>query len=39
MKAETASHHCLAYQNRRGDYVESFLDHLVNWRFLSQNIE
>jgi len=28
----------LDYQNRRGDYVESFLDHLVNWHFVSQNL-
>jgi Fe-Mn family superoxide dismutase len=25
------------YQNRRPDYVTSFLEHLVNWQFASQN--
>jgi superoxide dismutase, Fe-Mn family len=28
----------LDYQNRRGDYVKAFLDHLVNWEFASRNI-
>ncbi len=28
----------LDYQNRRKDYVEVFLDHLVNWDFASQNL-
>ena len=28
----------LDYQNRRPDYVETFLDHLVNWDFASQNL-
>jgi Fe-Mn family superoxide dismutase len=28
----------LDYQNRRGDYVAAFLDHLVNWDFVSQNL-
>lgn len=27
----------LDYQNRRKDYVEVFLDHLVNWDFANQN--
>jgi Fe-Mn family superoxide dismutase len=27
----------LDYQNRRVDYVKSFLDHLVNWDFVAQN--
>lgn len=27
----------LDYQNRRKDYVEIFLDHLVNWEFANQN--
>lgn len=27
----------LDYQNRRKDYVEVFLDHLVNWEFANQN--
>ncbi len=29
----------LDYQNRRKDYVEIFLDHLVNWEFAAQNLE
>jgi superoxide dismutase, Fe-Mn family len=28
----------LDYQNRRGDYVKAFLDHLVNWDFVSKNL-
>lgn len=28
----------LDYQNRRGDYVKAFLDHLVNWPFVSENL-
>jgi Fe-Mn family superoxide dismutase len=28
----------LDYQNRRGDYVKAFLDHLVNWNFVSENL-
>jgi len=28
----------LDYQNRRRDYVEVFLDHLVNWDFANQNL-
>lgn len=28
----------LDYQNRRPDYIETFLDHLVNWDFASQNL-
>jgi Fe-Mn family superoxide dismutase len=28
----------LDYQNRRGDYVKDFLDHLVNWDFVSENL-
>ena len=28
----------LDYQNRRKDYVEVFLDHLVNWDFASKNL-
>ncbi len=27
----------LDYQNRRPDYVDTFLDHLVNWDFVNQN--
>ena len=26
------------YQNRRGDMVQSFLDHLVNWDFAAKNL-
>ncbi len=28
----------LDYQNRRKDYVEIFLDHLVNWSFAEGNL-
>ncbi|MBI2709816.1 MAG: superoxide dismutase [Actinobacteria bacterium] len=28
----------LDYQNRRPDFVEAFLDHLVNWDFVNQNL-
>lgn len=28
----------LDYQNRRKDYVEVFLDHLVNWDFANENL-
>ena len=28
----------LDFQNRRPDYVETFLDHLVNWDFANQNL-
>lgn len=27
----------LDYQNRRPDYLQTFLDHLVNWDFVAQN--
>jgi len=29
----------LDYQNRRPDYLEIFLNHLVNWDFANQNLE
>jgi Fe-Mn family superoxide dismutase len=29
----------LDYQNRRPDFVRAFLDHLVNWEFVAQNLE
>jgi len=29
----------LDYQNRRADYVATFLDHLVNWEFATANLE
>ncbi len=29
----------LDFQNRRPDFVQTFLDHLVNWDFVSQNID
>ena len=29
----------LDYQNERGRYVASFLDHLLNWRFAERNFE
>ncbi len=28
----------LDYQNRRPDFVQTFLDHLVNWDFVTQNL-
>jgi len=28
----------LDYQNRRPDFVQSFLDHLVNWDYVNQNL-
>ena len=28
----------LDYQNRRPDFVQTFLDHLVNWDFVAQNL-
>jgi len=28
----------LDYQNRRADFVQTFLDYLVNWDFVSQNL-
>lgn len=28
----------LDFQNRRPDYVQAFLDHLVNWDFVAQNL-
>lgn len=28
----------LDYQNRRPDYVQTFLDHLVNWDFVAANL-
>lgn len=27
----------LDYQNRRGDYIDMFFDHLVNWDFANEN--
>ena len=29
----------LDYQNRRDDYLDRFLDRLVNWRFVAENFE
>ena len=29
----------LDYQNRRPDFVQAFLDHLVNWDFAAENLE
>ena len=29
----------LDYQNRRGDYVKAFLDNLVNWDFVAENLK
>jgi Fe-Mn family superoxide dismutase len=28
----------LDYQNRRPDFVQAFLDHLVNWDFVAGNL-
>jgi Fe-Mn family superoxide dismutase len=28
----------LDYQNRRADFVQAFLDHLVNWEFAAKNL-
>jgi len=28
----------LDYQNRRPDYVQTFLDHLVHWDFVAANL-
>ena len=28
----------LDYQNRRPDFVQSFLDHLVNWDFVAEKL-
>ena len=28
----------LDYQNRRGDYVRAFMDHLINWGFAESNL-
>jgi len=28
----------LDYQNRRPDFVQAFLDHLVNWDFVAQSL-
>jgi len=28
----------LDYQNRRGDYVQAYLDHLINWSFAESNL-
>ena len=29
----------LDFQNRRPDYIQTFLDHLVNWEFVNANVE
>ncbi len=29
----------LDYQNRRPDFVQTFLDHLVNWEFVARNLK
>jgi Fe-Mn family superoxide dismutase len=29
----------LDYQNKRADYVDTFLDHLVNWSFATENLK
>jgi Fe-Mn family superoxide dismutase len=30
--------YCLDWQNRRPDFVQAFLDHLVNWSFVEANL-
>lgn len=29
----------LDYQNKRGDYVDAFVDHLINWKFVAENLK
>lgn len=29
----------LDYQNKRADYVDTFLKHLINWEFVNQNLD
>ena len=29
----------LDYQNRRPDFVQAFLDHLIDWEFVARNLE
>jgi superoxide dismutase, Fe-Mn family len=29
----------LDYQNRRPDFVQAFLDHLINWEFVARNLD
>ncbi len=29
----------LDYQNRRPEFIQAFLDHLINWRFAAQNLQ
>lgn len=29
----------LDYQNRRGDYVDIFMNHLINWDFVEENLK
>ena len=31
--------YCLDDQNRRPDFVQAFLDHLVNWDFVAENLK
>jgi Fe-Mn family superoxide dismutase len=28
----------LDYQNRRPDFLQAFLDHLINWEFVNANL-
>ncbi len=28
----------LDYQNRRGEFIDAFLDHLVNWDWVNENL-
>ena len=28
----------LDFQNRRPDYISTFLDHLINWEFAAENL-
>lgn len=29
----------LDYKNKRGDFIDNYLDHLVNWEFVSENLK
>ena len=31
--------YCLDYQNRRSNFLQTFLEHLVNWEFVSQQLQ
>ena len=29
----------LDYKNKRGDFIDSFLNHLINWNFVAENLQ